>query len=87
MRWALGCVHFPGLSCSGSGSQVLHKGADLFGPAFCARPRSEHDQVLGEYSHPQLKAETYHLACPSPQFSGCTMGASSKVCYESLLGS
>ena len=31
----------PGLSCSGSGSLVLHKGADLVGPAFCAHPRSE----------------------------------------------
>ena len=40
-KWALDCVHFPGLSCSGSGSQVLHKGIDLVGHAFCALPRSE----------------------------------------------
>ena len=33
--------HFSGLSCSGSGSRVLHKGTDLVGPAFCAHPRSE----------------------------------------------
>ena len=26
LRWALGCMHFPGLSRSGSGSWVLHKG-------------------------------------------------------------
>ena len=38
---ALVCMHFPGLSFSGSGSQVLHKGADLVGPVFCTRPRSE----------------------------------------------
>ena len=38
---ALGCMHSPGLSRSGSGSWVLHKGADLVGPAFCALPRSE----------------------------------------------
>ena len=25
LRWALGCMHFPGLSHSGSGSQVSHK--------------------------------------------------------------
>ena len=31
----------PGLSSSGSCSQVLHKGADLVGPAFCALPRSK----------------------------------------------
>ena len=38
---ALDCVHFPGLSGSVSGSQVLHKGTDSVGPAFCALPRSE----------------------------------------------
>ena len=36
------CVsYFPGLRCSGSGSQILHKGTDLVGHAFCALPRSE----------------------------------------------
>ena len=38
---ALGCMHLPGLSRSGSGTQVLLRGADLVGPAFCALPRSE----------------------------------------------
>ena len=38
LRRALGCVHSPGLSRSGSGSRVLHKGADLVGLAFCALP-------------------------------------------------
>ena len=41
LKLALGCVHFPGLSCSGSGSQVLHKGTDLVGRVLCALPRSE----------------------------------------------
>ena len=40
-KWALGFVHFPGLSHSGSGSWVIHKGTDSVGPAFCALPRSE----------------------------------------------
>ena len=40
-KHTLGCVHFPGLSCSGSGSRVLHEGTHLVGPAFCALPRSE----------------------------------------------
>ena len=31
----------PGLSHSGSCSQVLHKGTDLVGPVFCMFPRSE----------------------------------------------
>ena len=34
-------VHFPGLSCSGSGSRVLHRSTDLVGHAFCALPRSK----------------------------------------------
>ena len=38
---ALGCMYFPGLSHSGSGSQVLHKGTDSVGRAFCVLPRSE----------------------------------------------
>ena len=40
-KWALGFVHFPGLSHSRSGSWVLHKGTDSVGPASCALPRSE----------------------------------------------
>ena len=39
--WALCSVYFPGLSCSGSGSQVLDKGTDLPGHAFCALLRPE----------------------------------------------
>ena len=35
---ALRCVHFPGLSRSGSGFRVLHNGADFVGPLFCAFP-------------------------------------------------
>ena len=33
---ALSCVHFSGPSLSGSGFQVLQKGTDSAGPAFCA---------------------------------------------------
>ena len=35
---ALSCVHFPGLSRSGSGFPVLHKDTDSVGPEFCAFP-------------------------------------------------
>ena len=38
---ALGCLHLPGLSRSGSGTRVVLRGADSVGPAFCALPRSE----------------------------------------------
>ena len=40
-RPALGCMHLPGLSRSGSGTRVVLRGADSVGPAFCALPRSE----------------------------------------------
>ena len=38
---ALGCLHLPGPSRSGSGTRVVLRGTDLVGPAFCALPRSE----------------------------------------------
>ena len=41
LKRALGCMHFPCLSSSGSISWVLHKGTDSVGPAFCALPRLE----------------------------------------------
>ena len=64
---SLGCVHFPGLSRSASGSRVLHKGADSVGPAFCAfpGPSSSGDQVLDEPGRPQLGGASYHLPRPS----------------------
>ena len=39
--WVLCFMHFLDLSCSGSSSQVFHKGTDSVGCVFCARPRSE----------------------------------------------
>ena len=63
LRLALGCMHLPGLSHSGSGTQVVLRGTDSVGPAFCALPRSEqlrqerqdiylsfNDEVFGERS-------------------------------------
>ena len=40
-RLALGSMHLPGLSHSGSGTWVVLRGTDLVGPAFCALPRSK----------------------------------------------
>ena len=40
-RLALGCMHIPGPSRSGSEVRVVLRGADSPGPAFCALPRSE----------------------------------------------
>ena len=52
---ALGCMHLPSLSHSGSGFRVLHKGTDSVGPAFCALPgpSSSGYQVLGECTLPR----------------------------------
>ena len=41
LRLALGCMHLPGISPSGSGTRVVFRGADSVGLAFCALPRSE----------------------------------------------
>ena len=79
--WALGCMHFPGLSRSGSGSRVLHKDTDSVRPAFCALPRSEQlrDQVLGERTLPRCGA-SYHLPCSSRLVSWVLSGVSGVPC-------
>ena len=79
---ALGCLHLPGVSRSGSGTQVVLRGTDSVGPAFCALPRSEqlrqerqdiylsfNDEVFGERSCCNL----------SP---GCTTGAPSQADFD-----
>ena len=70
LKWALGCVHFPGLSSSGLGSWVLHKGADSVGPEFVPFPglRSSGDQVLGQHTLLRCGA-SYHLPHPSRSVS------------------
>ena len=92
LKQALGFVHFPGLSHSGSGSQVLHKGEDSVGPVFCALPRSEQLRRPGAWQvhSPPGRGGGLHLITspvPAAQFSGCTAGAPSQVCRVSLLGS
>ena len=66
LKWALGCVHFPGLNCSGSGSRVLHKGADSVGPAFCALPKSKQLRRPGAWQahSPQVGGASYLLPGP-----------------------
>ena len=71
LKWALGCMHFPSLSHSGSVSRVFHKGAYLVGPVFCALPRSEQLRQQGAWrAHsPQVGGGSYHLPGPSPSVS------------------
>ena len=47
---AMGCMHLPGLSHSGSGTRVVLRGADSVGPAFVPfpGPSSSGDEVFGE---------------------------------------
>ena len=74
---ALGCMHFPGLSHSGSGTQVLLKSADSVEPALCALPRSEPLRgpgVCRVWSLPLISS-----SIPAARFSGCTTGAPSQV--------
>ena len=64
---ALGFVHYPGLSCSGSGSQVLHKGTSSVGHAFCALPRSEQLRQPGAWRthYSRWPVHLNHLRGPS----------------------
>ena len=63
LKQALGCVHFPGLSRSGLGFQVLHKGTDSVGPAFCALFRSKQLRQPGTWQvhYPRWSGASYHL--------------------------
>ena len=62
---ALGCVHFPGLSWSVSGSWVLHKGTYSVGPAFCALPKSEQIRWPGAWQE-QSRPVGGCILSPSP---------------------
>ena len=75
LKGALGCLHLPGPSRTGSGTQVVLRGADLVGPAFCALPRSEQLKVM--WCLASAIAATYRL--PTAQLSRCTTGAPSQA--------
>ena len=87
LKPALGCVHFPGLSCSGSGSQVLHKGTDSAGRAFCALSRSEQLRRPGAWQvhSPRCEVGLITSAVPAPRFPRCTARAPSQVCFAVCL--
>ena len=73
---ALHFMHFPGLSCSGSGSWVLHRGTDSVGCVLCAFTRFE--QLSASQVH--CPRWTMHLnRLPGPCHSV------SRVCQESTV--
>ena len=71
LRRALGCVDFPDLRRSGSGSRLLHKGTDSVGPAFCALPRSKQLRRPDAWrAHsPHRYSASYHLPSSSHSVS------------------
>ena len=74
---ALGCLYFPGPSCSGSSTRVVLRGADSIGPVFCALPSSEQllsDEVFGERGRCAVTSSV-----PAAWFSGCTTGPPSQA--------
>ena len=86
---ALGFMHFPGLSHSGSGSLILHKGTDLVGHAFCALSTFEHLRQPGAWQEdcPRWTVCLNHLPGLAAQLPRCAGRALSQVCRVSPLGS
>ena len=80
-KWPLDFMHFPRLSCSGSGSWVLHKGTDLFGPEFCpsqVQPAQATRCLVSTLF--QLGSTSYYLPSHSPLVSWvCSKNAISGV--------
>ena len=79
IKRAPGCVHFPGLSHSGSGSRVLHKSTDFVGPAFFALPKSEQLRLPGAWQAHSSRWAVYLSHLPSLSHSV------SQVCHESTV--
>ena len=80
-KWALGFVHFPGLSHSCSGSWVLHKGTDSVGPAFCALSRPEQLRQPGAWQVHSPHVGQCILSPPSSQPLGF-LGAQQECCLR-----
>ena len=78
-------LNWAGLSCSGSASQVLHRGTDSAGCAFCALPRPKQLRWPGAWrAHcPRWAVCLNHLTVPAAHFPRCAVRASSQVCHAS----
>ena len=80
---ALSCMHFPGLSHSGSGFRVFHKGPDSVGPAFCAFPVRV-AQATRSFTNALSPGAVFIFPSTVP---ASVTGHASQVCLVSLLGS
>ena len=67
LKRVLGCVHFPGLSCSGLGSRVLHKGTDSVRPVCLCPSHVQAAQATRCLASTlsQVCGASYHLPGPS----------------------
>ena len=76
-------MNFPGLSCSGSGFQILHKGTNSVGHAFCALPSSEQpgDQLLGKHIVPGDQCVLITSLVLATHFPVYAARAPSQVCH------
>ena len=86
---ALGFMHFPDLSCSGSGSQVLHKDIASVEHVFSVLSRSEQlrQPGAGECTVPGGLCILITSLVLATQFPRCAATAPSQVCRVSPLGS
>ena len=84
---ALCFKYFPGLSHSGSGSQVFCKGTDSVGCVFCALPRSEQLRQPGAWGAHCPRWGVCLITSPvlATQFPGCAARAPSQVSHASPL--
>ena len=87
LKRALDCVHFPGLSCSGSDSRVLHKTQTWLGLRFVPFPglSNSGDQVLGERTLPGYVVHLITSLVPSCLVSWVRSGStiSDALCVSS----
>ena len=89
LKRALGCMHFPGLSFSGSGSRVLHKDTDSVEPVLCPSQVRASQTTRCSESTPSPGGAVRLITSPVPavHFPGCSVGAPSQLCHVSPLGS
>ena len=81
--WALSCMHFPGLSCSGSGFWVIHKAQTWLG--LCLVPSLVRAAQATRSLTSALSPDAVHLI-PSAVLASVS-GHASQVILVSLLGS
>ena len=88
LKQALGCVYFPGLRCSGSGSWVLHKGTDRWACVLCPYQVSaaQATRCLASTLSPGVQC-VFSPPFPAALFPRCVAGALFQVCHVSPLRS